>query len=204
MSEFVPNVIGPRPRVTRRTSLSGKPYKGGHAVTALDPLEEWEGARTFRDPRSPSGWVDAKNHVIGGVTQNGVPLLLRRDGKLSFNPHVSSGGFLGGALSVFVPSLAALEFQQEVTRGVFGSEVAAFTDALAANVANTVLPGAGQVIGITQDVQAIVAGDGAPDLLPNAFRAPAFIPDAADRPRSSVPPLAVAAGLLILLLVVSK
>ena len=188
----------------RQTSLSGKPYRGGHG-TALDPLEEWEGSRTFRDARSPTGWVDAKNHVIGGVTVNGVPLLLTKAGKLAFNPSRSRGGLFSGVAKVFVPGLAALEFQESVTSTVFGDDVAEFAQGLVPTVANAVIPGSGAAVGLFQNVQGLVDGSEAPDLLPSTFSAPPLVPDlAVGEPSPTVPPIALVAGLVLLILLVRQ
>lgn len=204
MPQFYPNVGKPRPQVTRATSLSGKPYKGGHNPK-LDPLEEWEGARTFRDARSPTGWISRKGHVIGGVTVNGVPLLLTKTGKLMFNPPDDEGNLLSKALKVWVPAAAALDFQGDVIEAGFGQDVAELTSGLAGTAASTLLPGSGNIVGLAQGLLGLVENAESPELADPLPRAPGLVQDLAqDIDRPGVPALVVIAGIVLIALAVSR
>lgn len=204
MASFLPKPGPPRPTVTRATSLSGKKYGQGSSKE-LDTLEEWEGARTFRDPRVVTGWVNRHNDVIAAVTQDGNPLLLRTDGTLARKPSSSGGGLFGGGLgSIFkVYTGSAFDIGGEVTRGVFGSEVASFTQGLAPQLANSVVPGLGSVVGGLQNLQAVIDGDTPQPFTPPPVAHPSP-GQAAPTSSSSLAPLAIAAGIVLLILAVSR
>lgn len=205
MVAFYPNIHAPLPRATRTTSLHGKPYVGGYKG-ALDTLEEWEGARVFRDPRSLTGWIDLSGHVVGGVTTAGVPLLLGKDGKLYYNPasshHGLFGGGIGGTIAGIYTGGAAQAVETQIETSAFGSQFTGLANKLAPEVANLVAPGLGQVIGAGQALQGM-ADDNQGPAVPHA-PPPMEGPPPAPQPSSSLGPVLIVAAVLLLLLVAVK
>lgn len=124
MSIYYPNVkagtppakplpgIKPKGRFSKSGRLYGQGKKG-----QVDPngLENWEGASTFRDSRSPTGWIDFGGRVISGTDDRGVVLLPLRANPKKFtyyDGHQSGGGILdtvSKGLAFFDPFGAALE-----------------------------------------------------------------------------------------------
>ena len=116
MSRYFPNVTAATPparplpgtKPKGKYSASGKLYGTGQKGL-VDPngLEEWEGVSTFRDARSPTGWIDFKGHVIAGTDDRGVVLLPLKDDPSRwtyYDGHESHGGLhgsLGSALGIF-------------------------------------------------------------------------------------------------------
>ena len=107
MSDYFPNLVPPL-RATSSRSKGGKTAGGGPSHK-LDHLEEWEGYRVFRDPRSQTGWSDTSGHVIGGVDTNGYQLLYNpRTHALDYNQHHHGGFNIGSLASLVAPAVSAV------------------------------------------------------------------------------------------------
>ncbi len=213
---------GPDPKQTRKVNDLGGKAKDKR-TGKLSTLPVWEGYRAFRDPRSPTGWIDNHRVPIVGIDTNGHALRMNlRTGKPEYvDPTQNEGGgvlhYVSKALSFspFAPDVLGLGLDAAHLEGVNEARAGAGLAATAAIIGAGGF-GATTIAGLTGQSGAAglstLLGAGGAGGFSSMLGAPAGIVPipsaptarAAAAPAGGLGPVVLVAGALVLFLVLRK